>query len=116
MRIAIIGSRSIDKFDIGKYLEMTCDEVVSGGASGVDKCAEKFAEDNNIPITVFYPEYKIYGRAAPIIRNKKIVDYADKVVAVWDGRSKGTLSVIEYCKKTGKECFIIRISPHLRGY
>jgi len=41
------------------------------------------------------------------VRNKVIVDYADKIIAFWDGKSKGTLSVIEYAKKTGKPCEIV---------
>ena len=53
------------------------------------------------------PEYERYGRGAPIVRNKQIVDYADEVVAFWDGKSKGTLSVIKYCEKTGKRCRVL---------
>ena len=42
-----------------------------------------------IKLTEFFPQYKIYGKAAPIIRNKEIVDYADKVIVFWNGESKG---------------------------
>ena len=55
----------------------------------------------------FLPEYDKYGRAAPIVRNKKIVDYADKIIAFWDGQSKGTCSVIEYARKAGKPCEVV---------
>ena len=106
MRIAIIGSRGVLNADIGKYVS-GADEIVSGGAVGVDSIAQKYAEQNNIRFTVFLPEYKLYGRAAPIVRNKLIVDYADKVVAFWDGRSKGTLSVIKYAEKTGKALEVV---------
>ena len=41
------------------------------------------------------------------MRNKTIVEYADKIVAFWDGKSKGTLSVIKYAEKMGKPCKII---------
>ena len=51
-----------------------------------------------------------YGRAAPIVRNKQIVEYADEVIAFWDRRSKGTLSVIQYCKKTNTPCVIIAMN------
>jgi len=53
------------------------------------------------------PEYRKYKRGAPLIRNKQIVDYADTVIAFWDGKSKGTESVIQYCIKTGKPYQII---------
>ena len=103
MKIAIIGSRSITDADIGKYVS-SGDEIVSGGAAGIDTLAAEYAKRNGLKLTVFLPEYEKYGRAAPIVRNKQIVDYADKVVAFWDGSSRGTLSVIKYAEKVGKPC------------
>ena len=106
MKIAVIGSRSVSISDIGKYIS-NAEEIVSGGAAGVDYCAAKYAEENRIRLTEFLPQYERYGRAAPIVRNKEIVDYSDKIIAFWDGSSKGTLSVIKYAQKTGKPCEII---------
>ena len=106
MRIAIVGSRDVTVSDIGRYIS-NAKEIVSGGAVGVDRCAEEYAKKNGIKLTVFLPEYELYGRAAPIVRNKKIVDYSDKIVAFWNGSSKGTLSVINYARKTGKPCEVI---------
>ena len=106
MKIAIVGSRKITVSNIDEYIS-ECDEIVSGGAVGVDSCAAEYAKEKGIKLTVFLPQYERYGRAAPIIRNKEIVDYADKIVAFWDGSSKGTLSVIKYAEKTGKPCDII---------
>jgi len=100
MKIAIVGSRSIKKIDLSMLaIDPEADEILTGGAFGVDRCAEEYAEKNQIKIKVFVPEYEIYGRAAPIVRNKEIVDNSDTVIAYWDGISKGTLSVIEYAKK-----------------
>ena len=106
MKIVIVGSRDVIISDIGRYIS-NAKEIVSGGAVGVDRCAEEYAKKNGIKLTVFLPQYKLYGRAAPIIRNKKIVDYSDKIVAFWNGSSKGTLSVIKYARKTGKPCEIV---------
>ena len=106
MKVAVIGSRSITIKNIGEYLG-ACDEIVSGGAKGVDTSAAEYAEAQGIRITVFLPQYDRYGRAAPIKRNQEIVDYADRVVAFWDGASKGTQSVIRYAEKVGKPCEII---------
>ncbi len=106
MKIAVVGSRNITVIDIGKYISKDV-EIVSGGAVGVDLCAAEYAKENGLKLTVFLPQYERYGRAAPIVRNKKIVDYADKIIAFWDGSSKGTLSVIRYAKKTGKECEVV---------
>ena len=106
MKIAVVGSRGISKVDIGRYL-FDVEEIVSGGAKGVDCCAAEYAREHGLKLTVFLPKYERYGRAAPIMRNREIVDYADKVIVFWDGSSKGTLSVIEYAQKTGKPCEII---------
>ena len=101
MKIAIVGSRGIDNVDVAKYVSPN-DEIVSGGAKGVDICAANYAKEHNLKLTEFLPNYAHYGRGAPIKRNYEIVDYADKVIIFWDGTSKGSLSVINYAKKTGK--------------
>ena len=106
MKIAIIGSRDVSVSDIDKYT-IGADEIVSGGAKGVDACAAEYAKKNGIKLSEFLPEYKKYGRGAPILRNKKIVDYADKIIAFWNGSSKGTLATIKYAQKTGKPCEVI---------
>lgn len=108
MKIAIVGSRSLNilSTDIEKFVSAN-DEIVSGGANGVDRCASEYAKNNGIRLTEFLPEYSRYRRGAPIVRNKKIVDYADKIIVFWDGRSKGTLSVIKYAERVGKKLEII---------
>lgn len=106
MRIAIIGSRSIASVDLWPYVSAS-DEIVSGGARGVDACAARYAKRNGLLLTEFLPQYARYGRAAPILRNRSIVDYAEKVLVFWDGRSKGTQSVIRYARQTGKPCQVV---------
>ena len=107
MKLAIIGSRSLSGLDLGKYISEEVTELVSGGAIGIDTCVATYATEHGIPLTVFFPNYQRYGRAAPIVRNKEIVDYADRIIAFWNGTSKGTLSVIAYSKKVNKPCEVI---------
>ena len=106
MKVAIVGSRKVNISDIGKYIS-GAEEIVSGGAAGVDCCAAEYARKNGIKLTEFLPQYERYGRAAPVVRNKEIVDYSDKIIAFWNGSSRGTLSVIKYAQKTGTPCDII---------
>lgn len=107
MKLAIIGSRKLTNIVLDSYISGEVEEIVSGGAVGVDSCAAEYAKKNSIRLTVFLPQYARYGRAAPIVRNKEIVDYADKILVFWDGSSKGTLSVIQYAKKTGKSFEVV---------
>lgn len=109
MKVAIIGSRGSIVNDLGKYLPADTTEIVSGGAKGIDTCAEQYAKQNGIPLKVFYPEYEKYGRGAPLKRNIQIIDYADTVLAFWDGTSRGTAFVIENCRKKNKPAKVIPV-------
>ena len=101
MKLAIIGSRGITSLDLTPYMRH-CTEVVSGGARGVDSVAARYAREHGLKLTEFLPDYDRYGRGAPLVRNRLIVDYADLVIAFWDGKSRGTKYVIDYCEKVGK--------------
>ena len=99
MKIAIIGSRDLAVDDIKKYLPENITEIVSGGARGIDSCARKYALEAGIQLTEFLPEYSRYGKGAPLKRNLQIIEYADEVIAFWDGTSRGTKHVIDSCRK-----------------
>ncbi|MBE6662242.1 MAG: DUF2493 domain-containing protein [Ruminococcaceae bacterium] len=111
MKIAVVGSRTITNVDLAPYLT-DCDEIISGGARGVDACAAAYAKEHGIQLTEILPKYERYGRAAPILRNKEIVDAADQILIFWDDKSRGTASVIEYAKKSKKEYQLILLSNH----
>ena len=108
MRIAIVGSRTLTVEDLGHYLPEDVTEIVSGGAKGIDRCAKQYARENQIKLTEFLPDYHRYGRGAPLKRNLNIVDYADCVIAFWDGQSRGTKSVIELCQQKKKRITVIK--------
>ncbi len=109
MRVAIIGSRSIEERRIQKevyelicsYVPANCTEIISGGASGADKLAELYAEESKLHLTVFRPDYESFGKRAPIIRNCEIIDHSQYVIALWDGRSRGTAFTVTECIKKG---------------
>lgn len=118
MKLAIIGSRSFNdwnKFNDGIAKNTSNSDllgditIISGGANGTDTMAEKFSEQTAIPIEIFLPDYAVHGKGATHIRNRKIVDVSDRIIAFWDGVSKGTQSVIEYAKKKEKDLRIINI-------
>lgn len=99
MKVAVVGSRSLTNTDISKYIPPDAELIISGGAVGIDTLAEKYADSNGIKKLILYPDYELYGRNAPLIRNKLIVDHADLVIAVWDGSSPGTEFTISYAKR-----------------
>lgn len=108
MKLAIIGSRNIQDFDLSNVVPGNVSTIISGGASGVDSLARTFANKRCLELIEFLPEYNKYGRSAPILRNKLIVNAADSILAIWDGKSKGTAFTIEYARKLNKPVTIIR--------
>lgn len=101
MNVAVIGSRGLE-IDLSPYIPPGAGCILSGGAKGIDQCAQRYAQSRGLPFRLFPPDYARYGRGAPFVRNRAMVDAADFVVAVWDGVSRGTRYTIDYAKKQGK--------------
>lgn len=110
MKIVISGSRSIDDTEeIFPILDQYKNEItllVEGGARGVDIKGRAWALANDVPFKTFSPEWRDkdgnYRRQAGFERNKDMADYGDKVVAIWDGKSKGTGHMVDIMKAKGK--------------
>lgn len=103
MKVAIIGSRTLQVKNLEQYLPQEITEIVSGGARGIDTCAKNYATEHHIQLTEFLPNYREYGKSAPLKRNLEIIRYADIVIAFWDGKSHGTKFVIDNCRRMGRE-------------
>jgi len=112
MKLAIIGGRSFDDYELvcetlEEYKERVT-LVISGGAKGADTLGEKWANDNNIETLIFKPDWKKYGKKAGHLRNTDIIENCDMCVAFWDGISTGTYDSIKKTKKYNKELLIIK--------
>ena len=109
MKLAIIGSRNCPPVDIEAHLKYIPDTIVSGGAKGADTYAREFAQKHNLTLIEFLPEYDKYGKGAPLVRNKLIVDNCDCVLAFWDGKSRGTKFTLDYAREKNKPIKIVQI-------
>lgn len=114
MKIAIIGSRELGNVNFFATMEKLVstmndkpDEVISGGAAGYDTMAAIWAKEKGLKLTEYKPDYKKNGRAATFIRNRRIVDDSDAVIAFWNGISRGTKYTIDYAEKKNKQIIIV---------
>ena len=114
MKIAIVGGRDFNDYDLLKTEVMNYivdkahfETLVSGGAKGADALAERLAAEFCIPIQLYKPDYKRFGRAATLVRNTEIVEHSDVIFAFWNGSSKGTLDSINKAKKMKKKLFVV---------
>jgi len=75
--------------------------IVSGTARGADQMGEQYAKDRGLDIIRFpapWDEFKeMFGnnKAAGFVRNAMMAQYATVLSSFWDGRSKGTESMID---------------------
>jgi len=109
MKLLIAGSRSITSVDLSPYVPAGVDTIISGGAAGVDTLAERLADARRISKIILRPRYDLYGRGAPLRRNREMVDMADGVLVIWDGVSRGTKYTVDYAKKMGKPVTVVVI-------
>jgi len=126
MKVAIIGSRNFNNYDLLKYkllpFKANITEIVSGGALGADKLGETFAKEFNIPTKIFPANWedfsepckikvndkgKQYNALAGFNRNTQIIQSADFIVIFWDGKSPGTRDSMKKAHQLKKDMLIV---------
>ena len=114
MKVIIAGSRTINSYEeVCKAVALSTfdiTEVVSGGANGVDKLGEEWARNRGVPIKQFIPNWNL-GKRAGFDRNEQMAAYADALIAVHDGQSRGTAHMIMAAKKCGLEVYLHEYMP-----
>jgi hypothetical protein len=109
-RVAIVGSRDYPDLErVGQYvdeLHRGC-TVISGGARGVDSAAEQAARRLGLRVEIFPAAWARLGRRAGYVRNRRIVEACDLVVAFWDCRSPGTRHTLEIAAQLGRPTEIV---------
>jgi Predicted Rossmann fold nucleotide-binding protein involved in DNA uptake len=111
MFVAVVGSRNHFQMMINFWSlpdETTC--IVSGGAVGVDSCAARFAVNFGFPLKEFKPDYKKFGRKAPLVRNEIIIKNANYLIAFWNGKSSGTGHSIYLARKAGLPVKVVKLN------
>lgn len=110
MKTIIAGSRNVVCYD--SVLGIVADsgfivtEIVCGMARGVDIIGKEIGYNFDIPVKPFEPDWDKYPRLAGFIRNKEMAEYADALIAVWDGHSGGTRNMIDTAKRLGLLVYI----------
>ena len=109
MKLLIAGSRSITKFDLSPYITSDVDTILTGGAKGIDKLAEEYADSHGIEKIIIKPNYTRFSRAAPLKRNEELVRKCDKVLVIWDGKSRGSKYTADYARKLNKQVLVVGV-------
>ena len=116
--VVIAGCRDYENYEEAKkYIDICLSDIrkeneiviVSGCARGADALGEKYAKENGFKVEKYPADWITYGRSAGPKRNEEMAKISDYVICFWDGKSRGTKSMIEYAKKYNKPLKIKRI-------
>jgi hypothetical protein len=123
MKVIIAGSRTLNnpknvddavgsaynkwmQEDQERWQEYMLPEIVSGGAQGVDFLAELYAKKKSLKFTEFKADWESFGKQAGFKRNVEMAEYADRLIAVWDGASRGTFHMMQQMVARQKPVFV----------
>lgn len=114
MRVIIAGSRGCTDM---QFVELAIKEsgfeittVVSGGAKGPDRLGAQWAVEHDISVKMYYANWNVHQRAAGMIRNAIMAENADALIAIWDGKSKGTAHMIKCARLRYLPSFVLNLS------
>jgi len=114
MKVIIAGGRDFKDYN---KLKDSCDkilinqnniEIVSGTANGADILGERYAQEKGYEVKKFPAKWDEYGKKAGYMRNQEMGEYADGLIAFWDGKSKGTKHMIDIANKKGLKVRVIK--------
>ena len=115
-RVIVAGGRKFNDYPLlenklNNILSEVCKthtvHIVSGRAFGADELGERYANWNDLPIDSYPAEWDKYGKSAGYKRNALMADNADALVAFWDGKSRGTMHMIDLAKSKGLKIRVI---------
>lgn len=118
--VVISGSRGISDYDVVekilieagvnyRMLGKNIKKVLVGDAGGVDQLVLLFCQEHKIPYRVFPADWERYGNSAGVKRTAEMIRLGDKVICIWDGRSRGTKHSIDIARKYKKLYGVYRV-------
>lgn len=125
--LAVVGSRGImnvalvyellDNFIswLKEHDKTWIGQMISGGAMGVDTFARTYASMREFPFKEYRPSMTIPSPQRYLERNKQIAHAADVLLALWDGKSTGTLNTVKHAADAGKQSIYLFDVSMLRG-
>lgn len=120
-RTIVAGSRAITDISTvegaihlapNKWWRQVPSELVHGGAIGVDTLAEEIGRRDGSSwdvVSTFDPRWNKYGPKAGPVRNTAMAEYADALIAVWDGQSDGTRDMIDTALDKGLNVYVHQV-------
>ena len=99
--------RTLDKLLSNKAKDQVV--IISGRARGADTLGENYGVSKGIRVDGYLANWDKYGKSAGYRRNVEMANDADALVAFWDGKSRGTMHMINIANEKGLQ---VRVKPY----
>lgn len=127
IKVIIAGNRDYDNYDVVRsYCDIILSEfseieIVSGRCHvgkktfdtddgvevyGVDGLGERYAKEKGYKVAPFPADWKMYGKKAGYIRNRKMAEYANLLIAFSNEKGRGTNMMISLADSMGVKYFV----------
>lgn len=120
MKTIIAGSREIDdiKFVIEaiNLSKFKVTEIVCGEARGPDTSGKNWAFIHDVPVKSFPADWDGLKKRAGYVRNEQMAQYADALILIWDGESKGSKHMLDLAMKYKLKFFVLIVKPNGETY
>lgn len=127
MKLIIAGSRTVSPtiddidaaFDDLVIVRMDVREVICGDAAGADTAGARWAQARGVLIhhePVTQADYETHGRyLGPKMRNRRMAERGDGLIAFWDGTSRGTADMVTRMVARGKPVRVVPMKAAARS-
>ncbi len=110
IKVVVAGLRNYNNYSSAKNFidEVLSDykddtiTILSGGCTGADMLGERYAKEHDLKIIRHNANWKLLGKSAGPIRNRKMARECDLVICFWDGKSPGTKNMIQSAREFNK--------------
>lgn len=115
--MVIAGSRTVSPTI--EDIDAALTEVICGDAAGADTCGALWARSRGIPLhhePVTQDDYAQHGRyMGPKMRNRRMAERGDALLAFWDGTSGGTADMVTRMVARDKPVRVVPYKPTARS-
>ena len=80
-----------------------------GGEGAAKQHAEAWATETGRGVVAHRPDWTQHGRAAGPLRGRALVAGAETVVALWDGKSRGTAAELKEARRLRKRVILLLV-------
>ncbi len=111
MKVLVCGGRDFNDY---KTIKETLDaysnitEIIHGAARGADTLGGRYGRETGIPVTEFPADWEAYGKAAGVVRNRRMLDERPELVVAFPG-GRGTQNMIDQATKAGVPVKVINV-------